>query len=172
MPPSNSPTLPPPLPRRQGRDDPGLVRELDQREAQLAAKLAEIRRSRPEVEESPASSHAALKLQVRDWKGLAGLVAAVGAIALGAWNRIEKAPLPRVEAQGTTIHEVKQLLDKTREELGEAQTHARETYKIAKCLRDAQDDLNSRVTPPPDKLKSTRRPRPWEDDCPELPRPP
>src|SRR5512138_1911288 len=107
---ADRPTIPP-RPRQPSRpsfDDSETARQLEQRERENARLLAELdveRRAReaaqaaqrrPPVSDPPGSSKAALRLQVSDWKGLAGL-------GLGGSAWLAKAPAPRVENQGTVL---------------------------------------------------------------------
>lgn|SRR5512138_103946 len=126
---ADRPTIPP-RPRQPSRpsfDDSETARQLEQRERENARLLAELdveRRAReaaqaaqrrPPVSDPPGSSKAALRLQVSDWKGLAGFVTALAGLGLGGSAWLAKAPAPRVENQGT-------VLSVTREELNAVTT--------------------------------------------------
>lgn len=116
----------PPRPRQPSRpsfDDSETARQLAEaqsRESRLLEELAAERKAREAaqaaqrrapVSDPPGSSKAALRLQVSDWKGLAGFVTALAGLGLGGSAWLAKAPAPRVENQGTVIAATREELN-------------------------------------------------------------
>lgn len=106
------PTPIPTRPRQRSHDDLAAVRLQDEleRERQLRAaaerraqEAAQEARRRVQPSEPPASSKAALRVQVRDWKGLTALVTAIGSLGLGGSAWLAKAPVERVDNQAKVV---------------------------------------------------------------------
>jgi hypothetical protein len=112
-----------------------------------------------------------VKRAVANRKAIYALVAAMG---IGGGGVAIKTATEKPQPPPLTMAQLEQALEKQRTRKGGTDDMVRmlnEQLQVTKCLRRKVTQIGESVLPAPDHMGNVRKPQPFEDDCPDSPKP-
>ncbi len=142
-------------------------------------KVAQPRSVSPVPSSAPSRTDAAIGKVVRtnaarlaERFGLMPLLVVFG-LGGGAAAVVRPAASPeKLDALMVRVTELETRASNEAERRARAEDYARELARVTRCLRKQQAGVNASILPAPDHFGAAKKQQPWDDVCPDDPKPP